>query len=1047
MEKNNIDWIDNTKIEERKVKKGKITLLIISFTIALILFLFIGIFLVSNTNEKINTFHSENENKIINKNIEERVKDYNPHLEYSKDLLTVNLKDDSGKSVGKATLKSHKSVDEILNFHVGNRVVMWYDFDFKNNYSNGLGNVSFIDLKNNQTINREWKYVFFNESKKEWEPYESKKIPKGKSKIGINVDVQWGDWVDGIWEIGGQKITKHAQWQNLNVNYTYYQIFNVTGPHNFTVPEYVTEVAVLVVAGGGGSGATQFSNSGSGAGGGAGGLIFNNSYPTIPNTTIPLFVGNGGNGGIRAISSNYATRGENGQNSTFGNLIAVGGGGGPHNSGNDGGSGGGSSHSLSPAGRGIPGQGHDGSTGFYYCQLWTNCEAGAGGGSGSNAFEIFDQSGYLRKLGGNGTEIWNLTWARGGNGPIIGGGAGEPNTGNGGNGIGGYDVNGNPGGSGVIIVAWSMDVFSISSISPINNTTFIATSPINFSADIKIINPTGNLTVKNVTLEIYNNSSLFYSDTNYSGDLGIYSWENIILPHGEYTWRVVGYTEDSNENVNFTTSENRTLTILPFSINNQIYNLSTYETDNQNFIINYSLIPNIQYISAKLNYDGKEYFAKTDCSSQNCISSRNIDIPLVNNSSSSNENKSFFWVLTFFDGFSSLSLNTNIEKQNVSKIFLEIANATFQNKTLNFTVWDESSRTRLTPMSFTGNFKFWLGNGTVKKNQSYNNPSTNELVLSINPANRTFFTDAYIEYNAVGGAYTERNYHLSSAPLTNNLQNIRLFLLKNENSTLFIQNAITPSQTPIEGALILTIRYYPEDNTQEVVQIYKTDINGKTIGYFEINNPEYKTIIMKDGVILYESTFGKISVEFNPPTLIFITEGQGIESGFKPIPGIISSLIYNKTTGKVIYTWTDTRGTLTSANLTVEKTFPNQSNEIICSSSSTLISGILICDVLGQNGTFIAKSYIGRSPSLLDHLINFTVDAFKDLISKPFIILFWLLLITTVGMGLYNPIVGMTLFVGMIIFGSFLGIVSLGWTFIWAIIAITIFIIIEFNSS
>ena len=106
----------------------------------------------------------------------------------------------------------------------------------------------------------------------------------------------------------------------------------------WTIPDGVTKVDVLVVAGGGGGGNSR------GGGGGAGGLIFRPNYQVESGTSIDVVVGQGGS----HISG--GNPGENGDNSSFDNLIALGGGGGgavsgsddPDNyNGNDGGSGGG----------------------------------------------------------------------------------------------------------------------------------------------------------------------------------------------------------------------------------------------------------------------------------------------------------------------------------------------------------------------------------------------------------------------------------------------------------------------------------------------------------------------------------------------------------------------------------------------------------------------------------------------------------------------------------------------------------------------------------
>jgi hypothetical protein len=177
----------------------------------------------------------------------------------------------------------------------------------------------------------------------------------------------------------------------------------LSGYHTFT-PSVSGTVEVLVVAGGGGASAF-----GSGGGGG-GGVIYSNSYLVAAGQAYPVFVGQGGEGGIRKSTSNYS-KGQPGTNSIFGFgsslLNAIGGG----TSGNDayptgfpGGSGGGAgTNAAAPqnsvggaatAGQGFPGGAQNGTF-----------ETSAGGGGAGGA-------GFSNTDGGSG----NLGRGRGGAG-------------------------------------------------------------------------------------------------------------------------------------------------------------------------------------------------------------------------------------------------------------------------------------------------------------------------------------------------------------------------------------------------------------------------------------------------------------------------------------------------------------------------------------------------------------------------------------------------------------------------------------------------------
>ena len=74
------------------------------------------------------------------------------------------------------------------------------------------------------------------------------------------------------------------------------QSFISPGAGTYSVEPTTTAVDVLVIGGAGGGGAGGYNNT-SGGGGGAGGLVFYENYPVTPGSTIPLSVGEGGEGG------------------------------------------------------------------------------------------------------------------------------------------------------------------------------------------------------------------------------------------------------------------------------------------------------------------------------------------------------------------------------------------------------------------------------------------------------------------------------------------------------------------------------------------------------------------------------------------------------------------------------------------------------------------------------------------------------------------------------------------------------------------------------
>ena len=158
-------------------------------------------------------------------------------------------------------------------------------------------------------------------------------------------------------------------------------------------------VEVLVVAGGG-SGGTSTPSNGGGAGGGAGGVIYNSAYQLTNASAVTVTVGAGGAG-----QTSDTTQGNDGSNSVFGSLTAVGGGGGGsasggNTTGRNGGSGGGAGYvgyyNNFNSGTGTAGQGFRGG------YVLANNNAGGGGGAGGVGGDTFDSRPEPGYAGGNG---------------------------------------------------------------------------------------------------------------------------------------------------------------------------------------------------------------------------------------------------------------------------------------------------------------------------------------------------------------------------------------------------------------------------------------------------------------------------------------------------------------------------------------------------------------------------------------------------------------------------------------------------------------------
>lgn len=420
-----------------------------------------------------------------------------------------------------------------------------------------------------------------------------------------------------------------------------------------------------------------------------------------------------------------------------------------------------------------------------------------------------------------------------------------------------------------------------------------------------------------------------------------------------------------------------------FSFTNTSYNAFSYESEFDIFNLTITTFPTVISVSGKLIYNGTSYNADSSCISSTCYISSGIDIPLINTSVT--DLRRFQWNITQFDGSTSSSSLTPLETHNTTRIFMQGCTTAVTVRTLNFTAFDEENLSRISPFSFIGTFNYWLGHGTVFRNQSFNNQSTTHDTVCINPGNETFYHTSLVTYTgAVNNTYVTRDYYFTNATANNNTQNIPLFLLAADESTTFIQEVLDDTLIGVSGALIYIQRYYPEDNQFRTVQVTKTDTSGKTVGFYKTEDVDYKHIITLNNTILLVEPARKIFVESLPATLRFLLGNEGglPWQFYNGLTNLVGNISHDPDTELITFTYIDTSGSLSSARLLVEKENYNSTSNTICNVQSVLASATLVCNVSGIEGVINSRAYIGRSPEQLVDLLVTLIKAAKEVFGK-----------------------------------------------------------------
>lgn len=574
---------------------------------------------------------------------------------------------------------------------------------------------------------------------------------------------------------------------------------------------------------------------------------------------------------------------------------------------------------------------------------------------------------------------------------------------------------------------------------------------INFNSSVTSI----NTTLTNATLYIWDSvGDLLGNQVNTITGVDITNetiFINSTLDFGNYSWNVLGCGNNDTGSASCVfASSNFSFDILGFTVDSQVFSAEAFETDSEIFELNITVIEGILSVSSRLNYNTSISIATiTNTTNTSYTLTSTIDIPLVVGSDE-NQNKSFFWEVTTFDGTTSAQSNTTQEFQNVTRIHLEVCDATFDVRALNFSAFDEQTSNRIDPFYMAAEFNFWLGGGAVRRPLAFSNLSSNELGLCITPSDRNITIDDTVEYNDVinSSTYNTRNYYFQNSIINNITQHIPLFLLNVDDSTSFILKVQDTNLLPISGALIDIQRLDVGTGNFTTVQIAKTDDNGQTIGFFKTETVDYRFIITRNGLTLLETGSQKVIPDTAPFTLTF-TVGEDAGAPwirFEDLDDLTETLVFNSSTAIVTYTYIDTSGIFSSSRLLV--LLQNQSGfaTTICDINSTLSSGILSCNTGNVSGTYTASGFITRGADIfLVEQIIFLISTFSDVAGLLGVFLAWFIILISAFTFKFNEIAAIVLMNLAVIFVNMIGLVNFGFLFIFGMMGVSILIIVLLN--
>jgi len=232
-------------------------------------------------------------------------------------------------------------------------------------------------------------------------------------------------------------------------------------------------------------------------------------------------------------------------------------------------------------------------------------------------------------------------------------------------------------------------------------------------------------------------------------------------------------------------------------------------------------------------------------------------------------------------------------------------------------------------------------------------------------------------YTAEG--YTDKQYFLNNATLTNTTSNINLYLLAEDDALEFF---ITVEQdlNPLAGVTVNIAKYFVGEGVYKTVEIDETDTDGEFTAYLDLDK-KYKFTITRDGSVL--GSINKRASCDAAPCEILLSFKTAISNPFENFAtafasNVLYNLSFNSGTKIVTFDFIDTTGLATYFRMVVYNSQTNQSSISIYDNSLYTSSGSMSFNVTDYSGDFRAETYISRSPEILIDFITFIIGTVAE---------------------------------------------------------------------
>lgn len=262
------------------------------------------------------------------------------------------------------------------------------------------------------------------------------------------------------------------------------------------------------------------------------------------------------------------------------------------------------------------------------------------------------------------------------------------------------------------------------------------------------------------------------------------------------------------------------------------------------------------------------------------------------------------------DASETAQLNTTIQFFRGAVLETDGSLLSTNNRTLNFTVFDQLTNGFLENISYSAQFVAWQNSieNNVTVNRTFSTDGTTDhsfTIYTINNQSISMNSNYFVDYSASG--YPQRRYLQNGATLTTTQQDISLYLLASGNTTEITFTLVDNRQQPVEG-LTLEAYLFAVGDIYTLIDSGISDISGQ-VQFNLQEDQEYKYLIKRGTTLL--KTIAKFRPIQTSYTFQIDLDPDTILRNLRSFENLFYNLTYNNDSSVVTLQWSSTGNIIT----------------------------------------------------------------------------------------------------------------------------------------